>query len=123
MTKFISWAALSVAILANVVANLSLKQAVTSTSQASDSKLSMLIELLCLKSFWVGIIMAGVLFFSYILALKQISVSSAYVIVTSLAMALLIISERFILNTPVSSMKIFGVVLIITGVILVTKYS
>jgi len=123
MTKFISWAALSVAILANVVANLSLKQAVTSTSQASDSKLSMLIELLYLKSFWVGIIMAGVLFFSYILALKQISVSSAYVIVTSLAMALLIISERFILNTPVSSMKIFGVVLIITGVILVTKYS
>ena len=71
MTKLISWIALCVAILANVGANISLKKAVSSTPESSDSKIELLFNLLSLKSFWLGIVMAGVLFVSYLLAIKQ----------------------------------------------------
>lgn len=81
---YLSWAALALAIMANVAANTSLKQAMISVSTDSDK--SILLQVLAVPSFWIGLVFAGVLLLSYLVAIRNMPVGTAYAFTTSLAM-------------------------------------
>ena len=115
-SKFVPWMALGIAILANIGANLALKQAVDSMTKGTIGE--MLFQLLQETNFWIGITLACLLFISYLIAIKQIPVSVAYVITTSLAMLGLIVVENMFYGLTLNSSKIFGAIMIIVGVLL-----
>jgi multidrug transporter EmrE-like cation transporter len=117
--KLFSWAVLLVAVAANVTANVSLKLAMT--SPPSDEGGRSLLRVLSLGSFWVGLLAAGVLLVSYLLALRTIAVSTAYVAVTSLAMIGLVLAERKVFGAPIDASKLAGMACVVVGVWLLAR--
>jgi len=115
------WLALAVAVVANVAANTALKVAMSSVT-GNSGKVAFL-QLLSLGSFWIGLVFAGILLVSYLLALKSIPVSIAYVCVTSLAMVGLVIVEKGLFGVQVGPAKIAGILLVIAGVWLLSRTS
>lgn len=111
---YVSWAALVVATIANIVANTSLKQAMISVDTNLDKII--LLQVLGLVSFWIGLVFAGVLLLSYLVALRHLPVGTAYAFTTSLAMAGIIIVESRLFGTPVSMSKAAGIGFVALGV-------
>jgi multidrug transporter EmrE-like cation transporter len=78
-------------------------------------------QLLSQMSFWIGLTFAGVLLTSYLIAIRDIPVSIAYVAVTSLAMVGLVIIEASFHSAGLGLSKILGMSLVVAGVFLLTK--
>lgn len=116
---YLSWAALALAIMANVAANTSLKQAMISVSTDSDK--SILLQVLAVPSFWIGLVFAGVLLLSYLVAIRNMPVGTAYAFTTSLAMVGIIIVEHRLFGTPVGMSKAAGIAFVALGVWLMTR--
>jgi len=116
---YVSWAALVLAIIANVVANASFKQAMISVDTSLDK--SILLQVLALASFWIGLGFAGVLIVSYLFAIRHFPVGTAYAVTTSLAMAGIIIVESRLFGTPVSTSKAAGIAFVALGVWLMAR--
>lgn len=119
--KVFYWGALAVAVIANISANTALKMTMTSVSGGSGKEI--ILGVLTRTSFWVAVALLGVLLVSYLAALRSVPVSLAYVAVTSLALVGLVIVERVFLGSPLGATKLFGVVLVVFGVILMAKGS
>lgn len=112
--KTIYWVALSVAVLANITANTALKIAVGSITQGSFR--DKLLHFFAQGSFWLGCASALLLLVSYLIAIRGVPLSSAYPIVTTLALVGLILVDKFLFGSAISSTKIIGIGLIMVGV-------
>jgi multidrug transporter EmrE-like cation transporter len=115
----IYWIALIIAVASNVTSNISLKIAMSEISPTSEK--ATLLQIIELKSFWIGIFFAGALLCSYLFAIRTLPVSIAYAVVTSLAMVGLLIMERVIFGTTIDTTKLIGIALVIAGVFLLTR--
>ena len=116
---YVSWAAIVLATIASIVANTSLKQAMITVDASLDK--STLLQVLGLASFWIGLVFAGVLFLSYLVAIRHLPVGTAYAVITSLAMAGIIIVESRLFGTPVSTLKAAGIAFVALGVWLMAR--
>jgi multidrug transporter EmrE-like cation transporter len=117
--KLVYWAALFVAVIANVVANSALKVAVASVSANSDR--GVLLQLLSQASLWVGLAFATVLLVSYMAALRGLPASTAYVVVSSLAVLGLLVVDNALYGIPLGGTKLLGTALAVGGVWLMTR--
>jgi multidrug transporter EmrE-like cation transporter len=89
--KLASLTALVLAIAANIGANAAWKSAVSSLSpRASESSL---VQLLRNGYLWIGVALVAVLLVSYLVAIRQIPISVAYVAVSALAMVGLVVVD------------------------------
>ena len=116
---YFSWAALALAVTANVVANASLRQAMVSVN--SDSNKSVFVQVLTQPSFWICLVFAGILLLSYLAAIRNIPVGTAYAFTTSLAMVGIIVVEHRLFGTSISTSKSAGIAFVALGVWLMTK--
>lgn len=113
------WLALLLAIAANISGNLALKQFSQQMSEPKD--LGSLLTALTHPAFWIGGLSAGVVFFSYIWALRGVPLSVAYPIGTGVSAAGVLIAAALVLGESVGLAKIIGVGLVVAGVLLITR--
>jgi multidrug transporter EmrE-like cation transporter len=117
--KLACWLALLVAVIANVVANSSLKIAVASIS--TDGERGVLFQLLTQVSLWVGLVFAAVLLVAYMAALRGLPASTAYVVVSSLAILGLVLVDRIFFGVSLGLTKFLGGALAVCAVWLMTR--
>lgn len=108
------WFALLLAATANTISNVSLKHAMSSIKK--NSEIGVVQQVASMPSFWFGLLFAGILLFSYLFAIRYLSVGTAYAFTTSLAMAGIIIVEHFAFGTPIGTTKMVGIVFVATGI-------
>lgn len=109
------WLFLILAALANIAANSSLRQAAQGIRGRSDI-VAILTGLLVQPVFWLGLFAAGLLLLAFTLALRETPVSLAYPVVTSLAIAGLLVVDFFFLGQAIGAVRLLGVGLIVAGV-------
>lgn len=113
-TAWIGWAALAVAVAANVGANLLLKHAVDPGQKPAPGGASLLAQ--NPPVLVAGVVLAGVLLGFYVLALRHLPVSIAYPVVTGAAMVGIAVFSAMLFSEPLSLGKMAG----ISGIILST---
>ena len=113
------WLALVFAILANIAANICFKGAMRPLNFGGDRLPIWMVVMQPL--FWLGVLAAGILMITYLLAIRGLSVSVAYISVTSVAMIGILLAERIFFGTSIGYGKILGIVLIISGFILLLR--
>ncbi|HSL41285.1 MAG TPA: hypothetical protein VK857_13005 [Desulforhopalus sp.] len=113
------WVYLAVAVIANIATNLLLKK----TMRSLDAPLGVELGRQALLSPWLwgAFAAGGLLLLSYILAIRTMDLSLSYAIVTSAALLGITFFAWMVFGEPLTSTKIFGVILIIAGIILVTR--
>nr|AFB69906.1 drug efflux transporter [uncultured bacterium] len=117
--KLISWAALILAVAANIGANTALKSAVASLSpQAGESSM---VQLLRNGYLWVGLALAALLLVSYLVAIRHIPISVAYLAVTTLAMVGLVVVDSTFFGLKLGVHNLLGIGLVMVGLALVLK--
>jgi small multidrug resistance pump len=112
--KLIAWLALSLAVLANVVANISLKFAVRQASY--DSSGHFLVRFFMQTWTWIGLCAGVILLASYLLAIRDIGLGFSYAIVTSVALVLVTISAAIAFQERMSLTTVIGIGLIMVGI-------
>ncbi|MEO1608781.1 MAG: SMR family transporter [Pseudomonadota bacterium] len=112
------WLLLALAIVANVIANISLKIAAVSIKDVTDP-LAIALRLATQAYFWAGLVSCGVLFLAFFFALRSVPVSLAYPIVTSLATVGLTVLDAMVLATPIGLTRIIGIAFVLVGIALV----
>lgn len=117
--KAISLAALAVAVVTNIGANAALKSAVASLS--ADAGESMLVQLLRNAHLWVGLALAAVLLVSYLVAIRQIPISVAYLAVSALSMVGLVVVDSTVFGLKLGIQNVLGIVLVVVGLALVAR--
>lgn len=113
------WIALLVAILANVSGNLALKQFSQQMLERQD--VSPVVAALLNPYFWIGGLSAGLVFLSYIWALRGVPLSVAYPIGTGVSAVGVLLAAGLVLGETIGLAKIAGVGLVIAGVLLITR--
>ena len=88
--KIIAWLALSAAVLANVVTNISLKLAVRKSS--IDPSGHFVVRFFIEPWTWVAVCAGIILLASYLVAIRDIGLGFSYALVTSVALVLITIS-------------------------------
>lgn len=117
--KIFYWCALALAVVANVGANTALKIAMEpGTSEPTGSSVLAILQKL---SFWVGLICAAVLLVSYLLSIRHIPVSIAYIAVSSLAMVGLVAVDAVFFGQTLTTGKIVGIGLVVSGLYLIAR--
>ncbi len=116
---YLPWIALAVAVIANISANLLLKQVMVRVDPASTR--STLLQVLSSASFWLGIAAAAVLLLAYLVAIRNISVGTAYVVTTSLAMVGIVLLENRLFDVSIGPTKAVGIVLVVLGVWMISR--
>ena len=109
------WLFLVLAAGANIAANSSLRQAAQGIKGEKDL-ISIALGLLAQPVFWLGLFCAGLLLLAFTLALRETPVSLAYPVVTSLAIAGLLLLDGLVLGQAIGGLRLFGVALIAAGV-------
>ena len=117
--KLISWTALALAIAANVGANTAFKSAVASLSLRPGE--SPPLQLLRSGDLWIGLVLSAVLLASYLVAIRQIPISVAYLTVSALAMVGLVVVDSMFFGLKLGVHNLLGIGLVIVGLALVTK--
>lgn len=105
--------ALGLAILANVLANISLKRAMQGLEV--DGLRSIVLGLIGSGAFWMGICSLAVLLSAYLFAIRIIPLGVAYAGVTSLTIALLTIWGMLYGGENVGMLRLIGIVAVILG--------
>lgn len=105
--------ALGLAILANVIANISLKR--TMQGLEVDGLRSIILGLLGSGLFWLGIGCLAVLLSSYLFAIRIIPLGIAYAGVTSLTIALLTIWGVLYGGESLGPVRLIGIIAVILG--------
>lgn len=100
---------------ANILANTSLKRAAEAV-RGKAGPVEIVKGLLFSPSFWLGLVAAGALLLLFLLALRETPVSLAYPVVTSLAIAGLLVLDYFVLGQAIGGVRLVGVFLIAAGV-------
>jgi small multidrug resistance pump len=117
--KLIAWSALSIGVIANVIANISLKYAVRKTS---DIPLGHFLVRFLLESWtWIGLCAGVVLLACYLLAIRDLGLGLSYAILTSVALVLVTISAAIAFQERLSPMTFVGIGLIVVGIAVLTS--
>lgn len=111
--SMIGYLALGLAIVANVVANISLKRAMQDLEV--DGLRSVVTGLVGSGAFWLGICCLAVLLSSYLFAIRLIPLGIAYAGVTSLTIALLTVWGMLYGGEQVGTLRLFGIIAVILG--------
>jgi multidrug transporter EmrE-like cation transporter len=119
----VEWIALIVAVLANVLTNISLKLAAKNVASGSLGNLPA--SFLAQPWTWVGVAAGGILLASYVVAIRQLGLGYCYATVTSLALVLLTIAAAVVLGERLTLTSVVGVSLVLLGVLCLTygEYS
>ena len=107
------------AIAANIGANTALKSAVVSLSPRAGE--SLLVQLLRNGYFWIGLALAAVLLVSYLVAIREIPMSVAYLALSALAMVGLVVVDSMFFGLKLSVYNVLGIGLVIAGLALATN--
>lgn len=118
-TSWIGWAALLVAVGANVGANLLLKHAVGLGQKPASGGTSLITQ--NPPVLVAGVMLAGVLLAFYLLALRHLPVSIAYPVVTGAAMVGIAIFSSILFSEPLSLGKMVGIAGIILSTALILR--
>lgn len=113
-----AWIALIVAVLANVLTNVSLKLAVKNVSDASPEQL--LTSFLTQSWTWIGMFSGGVLLGSYLVAIRSLGLGFSYATVTSLALVLITTTATFVLDERPTPATFLGIALVLLGIVVLT---
>lgn len=116
--KIIAWLALSAAVLANVVTNISLKLAVKRS--AADPSGHYAVRFFIDPWTWVAICAGIILLGSYLVAIREIGLGFSYALVTSVALVLITISAAIAFKESLNLMTFAGMGLIILGIAVLT---
>lgn len=111
------WIALCIAILANVLANVSLKLAVENAGRVTGGV--SVFTFLQQPWAWVGVFAAAVLLASYLVAIRHVGLGVSYATVTSVALVLVTVLASIVFGETLTLVSIAGVTLIVAGVALV----
>ena len=114
-----AWLALSIAVLANVIANVSLKLAAKAAFALSPER--PLIAFIQQRWTWVGLCAAFVLLVCYLLAIREIGLGVAYATVTSSALVLITVAASLLLHERLSAWDALGIGLVIAGVFVLVR--
>jgi multidrug transporter EmrE-like cation transporter len=117
--KLLSWTALALAVAANIGANTSLKIAVASLSPHADESLP--VQLLRNGYLWIGLALAAALLVSYLVAIRHIPMSVAYLALSALAMIGLVMVDSTFFGLKLGILNLMGIGLVIAGLALVTR--
>lgn len=113
------WIALAIAVLANVITNVSLKLAVKKVAVGPVEGRT--VEFLLQPWTWVGLCAGLVLLGSYIVAIRSISLGVSYAVVTTFSLVFITIAASYVLQERITPWVLLGIGLIIVGIfILVT---
>ena len=113
------WAALFVAVTANITANVALKISVLSVE--ATTPMETLLKVTQKPTFWLGILAAGVLFGSFVFALRQIELSIAYIFVSVSAIVGISLISLWLFDETMGFYKALGILMAIAGLTLVFK--
>ena len=118
-TELMAWFALAIAVLANVVANVSLKLAVrTAFAESTEHPV---IGILVQSWTWIGVCAAIILLGSYFVAIRDIGLGVSYAIVTSLALVLITIAAAFVFQQRLTLTIFVGMGLIALGIVVLVS--
>lgn len=112
------WFMIALAIISNVIANIALKVAMQNA--ALDTSVPMIVAVVKQPMFWIGMVAAGTLLCSYLLAIRELHIGIAYALVTGLALVLMTLSSVLIFDNRLGIQQLLGIGLILLGVFLVT---
>lgn len=112
------WIILVLGVLANASASILIK--ISMTPPRKFPSFSDPLATLSNWPFWVGLILYGAAFLLYAASLARLPLNIAHPILTSGAVAAVSLSSIIILNEPFRWSTGLGVLLIITGVVLIT---
>lgn len=114
-----AWFFVAVAVLANIACNIMLKKLMN--NMTAQSPIGSVMEAISSVWFWGGGIAGAVLLLSYLMALRTLDLSASYAIVTSLALIGITLSSIAFLNEQASIPKIAGVILVVIGILLISR--
>jgi len=115
MTK---WLPLLLCAIANIGANLALKQAMG--GRALDFSWGALFSLLRDPYLWLGFVLAGIVLLSYLYAIRTLPIGLAYPVVTGLATLGTFFVGSLVFGDAMGLRAIGGVALIALGLVLVS---
>lgn len=113
------WLALMVCIAANIGANVAVKRAMDSVQlEASwDGVKSVLLQ----PWLWLGCSLAGVIFLSYLYAIRGVPLSSAYPIATSSATIGVALAGSVLFGEVIGARGIAGIACVLVGLMLIAS--
>ena len=109
-----AWLALTVAVFANVVANISFKLAVTKAPIGLFEY--RIFSFVAQPWTWIGSGAAIVLLLSYLVAIRDLGLGASYAIVTSLALVMVRISAAYVFQERLNLASILGMTLVVLGI-------
>jgi quaternary ammonium compound-resistance protein SugE len=113
------WLALLVSVAANISSNFALKRFTQETAGAAPA--DGLLHLLLKPWLWLGIVCAGVVMLSYLFAIRGLPLSVAYPVATGLSAAGICLIGAFVFGESIKLSTLSGIVLIVAGVMLVSR--
>ena len=113
------WLALTIAIISNVTANVTLKYAMITGGEKLIN--GDIVGFLNQPWPWIGGLSCVVLLGSYLVAIKNIGLGTSYAMVTTLALVIITITAAFIFNERITGLKVVGITLILSGLFIIIK--
>ncbi len=117
------WLLLLLTIVLTAAANLLLKQAAINRQEwdAARNAVSNLWDIFATPSLLLGIFCLGVAAIAYAIALRNLSLSVAYPVMTTSVVVLVALFSAVYFGEPVTLVKTVGTVIVISGVILLSQ--
>ena len=113
------WFCLAIAVAANVATNLLLKKTMNSADAPFGVELAR--QVVFSPWLWASLVAGGLLLASYLLAIRTLDLSLSYAIVTCTALLSITIFSSFFFGESLTVLKITGILLIISGIVLITS--
>jgi multidrug transporter EmrE-like cation transporter len=114
------WLALILAILSSVAANIALRAAVHGVNEVSFESVMRFVRS---GGFALAVVACGLLFVSYVLAIRRIPLSIAYPVLTASSMVLVsVMSSAYFHDFVWSKERIAATAIILIGVVMLAKF-
>lgn len=113
------WLILSFAILANACANICIKSGMVKVEAQTEG--SLLSRAISQPYLWLGAVCFGLALLAYAYCLAKMELSVAYPIMTSVGLIVVAVASLLMFQEQFSTLKIIGTVLIVAGVVLVSR--
>lgn len=112
-----TWSLILIAVAANVMTNAALKKAADGLAGATifEKFFSVVFN----PYFMLACVSASILLGSFVLAIRNMPVSTVYILVTSLAVFGLLLVDSILFGSAISGKKVAGTICILIGVFLV----
>lgn len=112
------WLALVVCIASNILANVAVKRAMEQTTL--DASWEGVKALVLQPWLWAGIVLAGLVFVSYVYAIRGVPLSSAYPITTSTATIGIAFVGAFMFGEQIGLRGALGIGFVLAGLLLLS---